>query len=262
MTPDEAMQKLKSVTARHGDLAVAVSGGVDSLTLAAALGRLRPGLDVVHSASPAVPGHATARVKEIAAAEGWRLQVLDTGEFSDPDYLRNPVNRCYFCKSNLYNRMRQATDATLASGTNTDDLADYRPGLTAAAEQGVVHPFVEAGISKVDLRALARWLGMGDVAELPAQPCLSSRIETGLPILADDLAFVAHVENWLRATMPQATNLRCRITRQGARIECDVPVDPALRAFVEDLCATQGRVLAGIVPYRRGSAFLQSHGAA
>jgi len=114
-------------------LAVAVSGGVDSLTLMALAARVRPGRCVaVHARSPAVPEEATARVKALAAERAWRLRIIRAGEFSDPDYLSNPLDRCYYCKTNLFQAMASANPgALLATGTNTDDLGDFRPGLRA-----------------------------------------------------------------------------------------------------------------------------------
>ena len=103
---------------------------------------------MVHALSPAVPVAATARVREMSEREGWDLREMGAGEFADPDYRANPYNRCYFCKSNLYRSIRTITDRRIASGANLDDLSDYRPGLQAAAERGVVHPFVEAAIDK------------------------------------------------------------------------------------------------------------------
>ena len=128
---------------------VAVSGGVDSMTLAVVT-HLAHGsrTRILHAVSPAVPPDATARVHAYAAREGWRLEVLDAGEMGDARYLANPVNRCYFCKTNLYEAMGRRTSGTLLSGTNLDDLGDYRPGLIAAKEHHVRHPYVEASIDK------------------------------------------------------------------------------------------------------------------
>ncbi len=108
--------------------AIALSGGVDSMTLAFIAHR-RVGADVAmfHAVSPAVPSSATARVKAYAAAEGWALTVLDAGEFADERYMANPSNRCFFCKSNLYGTLASATDRQLLSGTNLNDLGDWRP---------------------------------------------------------------------------------------------------------------------------------------
>ena len=146
----DALDCLVSVLDGIGDVAIAVSGGVDSITLAhVAHARSVARAEMFHAVSPAVPDHATDRVREHAAAHGWSLHVVGAGEFEDPDYLKNPVNRCYFCKSNLYARLRASTDATLCSGTNTDDLGDFRPGLRAADEKTVRHPFVEAGLTRL-----------------------------------------------------------------------------------------------------------------
>jgi uncharacterized protein len=246
-------------------LAIAVSGGVDSLTLAYAahLVRRQPTY-VCHAQSPAVPVEATARVRRHAKGTGWQLIVLDAGEFADPDYLRNPVNRCYFCKSNLYDRIAAEVDGTIASGANLDDLGDYRPGLKAAAERRVIHPLVEAGMDKQATRALARALGVDDVAELPAQPCLASRLETGLRVTPERLAFVAEVERRLGSIIGPGV-LRCRLTAAGVRIELDLErvrregTEPAILAAAAALCAEAGETLLPLAPYRRGSAFLH-HG--
>ena len=128
------MTKLEAVLANLPNLAIAVSGGVDSMTLAHAAHRAGlPGLLVVHALSPAVPMEATDRVRDHASRFGWRLTEVDAGEFADPAYRANPVNRCYFCKTNLYDRIAHVTEGPIASGANLDDLGDYRPGLIAAA---------------------------------------------------------------------------------------------------------------------------------
>ncbi len=181
-----------------------------------------------------------------------------SGEFEDGRYRANPVDRCYFCKTNLYDRIRALTDGIIASGANTDDLGDYRPGLKAAAERGIVHPFVEAAISKAEVRALARHHGLDDLAELPAQPCLASRIETGIAISADDLAFVNEVETALAPLLPRQAALRCRVTREGIVIEADADhaATPMLKMQAMVLCAEAGRLFAGVRAYERGSAFI------
>ena len=147
--------------APHATLAIAVSGGVDSMTLAAFAHRLHQSggmgpVEMIHAVSPAVPPAATERVRARASREGWRLTVTGAGEFDDSRYRDNPVNRCYFCKTNLYDRIRALTGGAIASGANLDDLGDYRPGLLAAAERAVVHPYIEAGMDKAAVRALAR----------------------------------------------------------------------------------------------------------
>jgi pyridinium-3,5-biscarboxylic acid mononucleotide sulfurtransferase len=250
---------------RHAALAIAVSGGVDSMTLAYVAHRFsRTAVTPVHAVSPAVPASATERVRRHAQRQGWRLLCLDAGEFADPAYLANPVNRCYFCKTNLYSRIAEATALPIASGTNVDDLDDFRPGLQAAERHGVVHPFVEAGLRKADIYALAAELGLDDLAALPAQPCLSSRVETHIPIAATDLRFIETVEAELGVGRPERSALRCRITHAGVHVECQPMPEGGeladLSERAERLCRDEGRIFAGLRPYRRGSAFLRTPG--
>ena len=202
--------------------AVAVSGGVDSMTLAVVAHRAlgRELVHMYHAVSAAVPPEASERVKTYARTEGWQLVVIDAGEIADPRYVANPANRCYFCKTNLYGTMAERTERQLLSGTNTDDLGDYRPGLGAAEEHGVRHPYVETGIDKASVRAIARTLGLFDVAELPAAPCLSSRVETGIPIDPSSLGAIHATEKLLTAALSPDT-VRCRVRRDGVVVELD-----------------------------------------
>ncbi len=249
--------------------AVALSGGVDSMTLAVIAGR-RLGSDVAmyHAVSAAVPPAATARVRAYAERCGWQLILLDAGEFSDPNYLANPANRCFFCKANLYGTLAAQSDAQLLSGTNLDDLGDWRPGLEAAKRHAVRHPFVEAGIAKATVRALAASLGLHDLAELPAAPCLSSRVETGLAIQPGQLRLIDQAEQLVRASLKPET-VRCRIRADGVVIELDdsalarlSDADDQLTAQLAALFAHEAGGPPRFGPYRRGSAFLrdQPHG--
>ncbi len=257
---------LRALLSGMGPVAVAVSGGVDSLTLSTiAHATLGPAAGMFHATSPAVPGDATARVRRIAAERGWTLEVIDAGEFVDPNYRANPVNRCFFCKMNLYGAIRSRTDRLIVSGTNLDDLGEYRPGLEAARGEGVRHPFVEAGIDKNGVRTLARELGLGEIAELPASPCLSSRVETGIAIEPATLAMIDRTERLLRRALSPRT-IRCRVRRSGIVIELDhdtlARIDPAteddLLALVQDAAQATGKTYAvSFAPYRNGSAFLR-----
>jgi uncharacterized protein len=213
-----------------------------------------------HATGPAVPAAARRRVEAHAGRHGWPLVVIDAGEQDDARYRANPVDRCYYCKSNLYTRIRGLTADAIASGTNRDDLSDFRPGLRAAAEQQVVHPYVEAAIAKADVYALARRLGLDDLERLPAQPCLASRVETGIAIDAADLAFIDRVETELSARLGPAAVVRCRVTHAGVAIELADLRDETSAGIARDIgeraCRADSRVFSGVRPYARGAAFL------
>ncbi|MFQ5972761.1 MAG: adenine nucleotide alpha hydrolase [Alphaproteobacteria bacterium] len=264
---DERVAPVLAVLDGIGEIAIAVSGGVDSMTLAFLAHRRLPGkATMFHATSPAVPREAGARVRRYADRHGWDLHVISAGEFDDPEYRRNPVNRCYFCKTNLYRAIVFHTHATISSGTNLDDLGDFRPGLRAAAEYGVRHPWVEAGIDKRGVRAIARSFRLDDLAELPAAPCLSSRLETGIAVSAPALDFVYRVERLICEEINPKT-VRCRLRHEGTAVELDPgsltqllsEEGAALRAAVTRLSERHG--YGGEVrfePYRMGSAFRRS----
>ena len=256
-------EALENVLHGFDSVAVAVSGGVDSMTLAWFAHHHAPQrVAVFHAQSPAVPAAATARVRDYAEREGWRLEVIDAGEFSDPEYRANPVDRCFHCKSHLYGSIATHTLARVVSGTNLDDLNDYRPGLIAAREHGVRHPYVEAGIDKAGVRALAHHFNLRELAELPASPCLSSRVETGIRIEASQLVFIDRIETLLRTEFG-ASIARCRLRRDGPVIELDDAAlariasadGETLRVRLEALC--HGRGTLQYESYRRGSAFVR-----
>lgn len=256
-------QQLTAAIASMDRIAVAISGGVDSVTLATFAHRRHGHVQMVHAVSPAVPPEATGRVQALARQEGWRLTVLDAGEFADERYRANPIDRCFYCKTSLYAAIGAAVQGlTIVSGTNLDDLGEFRPGLIAARDHGVRHPFVEAGLDKKAVRALARELGLGEVAELPAAPCLSSRVETGIAIEPDQLAMVHAVERFV-ARQLQPRTVRCRVRRAGIVVELDeaslaglsVEAHAALRDGVRSITGPASEV--ALAPYRNGSAFVR-----
>ncbi len=244
----------------YGRVAVAVSGGIDSLTLATlAARRLGERAEMFHSLTASVPSEATARTRELATRFGWRLTVIDAQEFAREEYLSNPVNRCFYCKQSLYVEIARHTSAQVLSGANADDLGEYRPGLDAAREAGARHPFVEVGVDKRTIRAIARELGLGDMSEIPASPCLSSRVETGIRIDAAMLDRIHSAENAVR-TIIAAAAVRCRVRASGVVVEIDAPALAATDAPTRDAAADAVAAIFGsrpaFAPYRNGSAFL------
>ena len=261
------LKRLQNVLSEIGLLVVAVSGGIDS-TLLAILSARQSDVDVqmVHAISPAVPELATQRVQRYARTENWRLRISDAGEFRDSRYLNNPVDRCFYCKSNLYRYITEKfKDIQVVSGANCSDLTDYRPGLKAATEYGVRHPYVEAGISKSGIREIARFLNLDDLSELPASPCLSSRVETGIRIESTSLNAIDRVETEIR-TMLQTKAVRCRIRREGIVVELDNDAlskigkedRQAVRAVVQSSFSDRkAQVTVEFEEYRMGSAFIR-----
>lgn len=254
---------------------VACSGGVDSLLLADLAHSLAPETTIVaHSVTPAVPEAATERVRRVAGDLGWNLEVITSPEFDDERYLTNPVNRCYFCKTNLYDEIERISQAltvprgthhrwTVLSGANVDDLGEYRPGLTAAGEHGVRHPYVEAGFDKPAIRALARVRSRA-WHDLAAAPCLASRLYTGTRVTPSLVRAVDRGESLLRERLGLEV-VRCRIDITEVRIEVGAPTSSGLNpSLLEETLTTMRDVapeLTGIVvdpePYAPGRSFVQ-----
>lgn len=218
-----------------GPVVIAVSGGLDSLTLAVAASRvLGPAVLAVHALGPAVPAADSRRVKEMAKYHGLALETVTPGEMDDPAYRANPVDRCFHCKTRLFTSLaalaktRPAPASALASGANVSDLGEYRPGLEAAKNFGVRHPLIEAGLTKPDVRALARAMDL-PFAELPASPCLASRLYTGTPVTIERLAAIAFAEGLFKL-LTRHEVVRCRLKGQTMLVE----LDPGVMATAAD----------------------------
>jgi pyridinium-3,5-biscarboxylic acid mononucleotide sulfurtransferase len=186
----------------YGRVAVAFSGGVDSAVVAkAAFEACGAKAVAVTAVSPSLASDELEQAREVAALIGIRHFELTTQEFTNDDYLKNPTNRCYFCKTELYSRLESQLselDAdVICNGANLDDQGDYRPGMTAAREHSVRSPLIEAGFTKADVRALAKHWAL-PCWDKPAMPCLSSRIAYGIAVTPERVARIDAAEHFLK----------------------------------------------------------------
>jgi uncharacterized protein len=229
------LARLEALLGDLGNVVVAYSGGVDSsLLLKVATGVLGEKCLGVIGRSDSYSEDELRMALAQAAEFGTRVEVVSTGELADPNFRSNPVNRCYFCKTELYRELAvvaSARGAVILDGTIADDVADWRPGRTAAAEAGVRSPLVECGFTKADVRAAAAHLGVRSAAK-PASPCLASRIPYGMEITREALRQVELGERFLRSL--GLSDVRLRHHGDVARIEAPISeatilLDPAVR---------------------------------
>ena len=217
-----------------GRIVLGYSGGVDSALLAVAATRALPagGFLAIIGRSASYPEVHYLAALELAERFGIPVREMDTRELEDPRYLENPVNRCYYCKTELWTRVTELARAqgfdTVIDGTHADDLTGHRPGRAAAIELGVRSPLAELGMTKATIREAARRLGI-PIWDAPASPCLSSRVQYGLAITPERLQQVEAAEAYLRA-LGVTGDLRVRHLGHRARIE----VGPAEFRLVDE----------------------------
>jgi pyridinium-3,5-biscarboxylic acid mononucleotide sulfurtransferase len=217
-----AVAALRDRVRAERKLLVAFSGGADSaLLVAVAAAELGDAALAVTAVSPSLAAAERAAARGFARRHGARHVEVCTDELDRPEYVRNDGNRCYHCKSALFDALAPVAalaGARIALGTNTDDLGDHRPGLRAAAARGAIAPLVDAGLSKADVRAASAALGLS-TADKPAAACLSSRVAYGEPVTVEVLACIEAAEEVLRAH--GFTGFRVRSHGDGtvARIE-------------------------------------------
>jgi pyridinium-3,5-biscarboxylic acid mononucleotide sulfurtransferase len=199
-SPEDDLATLEALLSGLDGAVVAFSGGVDSSVVAAVAGRvLGDAALAVTAVSPALASGEIEAAAAVAAAIPVGHRVVTSTELDREGYRRNDRDRCYHCKTDLYDRLTTiAGGRVVLSGANADDLGDWRPGLIAAAEHGVRHPLVEAGMGKARIRALAALLDLPSAAK-PASPCLASRIPYGTPVSEPVLAQIDRAEAALHA---------------------------------------------------------------
>jgi uncharacterized protein len=215
------LAELESLIAPLQSAVVAFSGGVDSSLVAAVAARaLGERSLAITAVSPALATGELTGACRVAEAVGIAHETITTDELAREGYRRNGTDRCYHCKSELYDNLAALAVsrgyAAVLSGANADDLGDWRPGLRAAAEHGVRHPLLEAGLGKEAVRALARELGVPS-AEKPASPCLASRLPYGTPVDPEALARIDRAELALKRLGYRV--LRVRHLGETGRVE-------------------------------------------
>jgi uncharacterized protein len=222
------LERLHRVLASTGGAVVAFSGGTDSALVAAVAARaLGDRALAVTAVSPSLPPGELREARQVAAVVGIRHRAVRTNEVRREAYLANGADRCYHCKTELYDVLglvaAEESLPVVVSGANVDDLGDWRPGLRAAQEHAVRHPLVEVGFTKAEVREAARELGL-PTWDKPASACLSSRIEHGVRITVEELSRVGRAERALKDL--GFRQVRVRVHGDVARVEVE-PADLA-----------------------------------
>lgn len=257
------LDALKSELRAMGRVVVAYSGGVDSaFLLRVARDELGDACTAMIGVSPSLLPEELDEARSLARRIGAFMREIETSELDDPDYAANPNNRCYFCKSTLWQTLLPLVESenlgVLCDGTNTDDAREWRPGAQAGSENAIRSPLREAGLSKAEIRELSRELGL-PTWDKPAMPCLSSRIPYGQRVTAEALHRIGRAEVYLRAKGLREVRVRHFLENDTpqARLEIAPAELPLIFSFYEEAAATLRElgftsVLLDLEGYRRG----------
>jgi uncharacterized protein len=221
LTAREKERNLRRLMREMQAVLVAYSGGVDSSYLALiAAQELGAKAVCVLGLSPSVSQKQREEARKIAEEFKFNFQTVETDELENPLYQANPTNRCYHCKTELYGKLSSIAEANeiefVLDGANTDDLGDYRPGRSAAAEQSVRSPLIEVGLSKSEIRELSKNQKLPTWSQ-PSSPCLSSRIAYGVPVTIERLSKIERGEEFVRRL--GFREFRVRVHDELARLE-------------------------------------------
>ena len=251
--------ELDRLLAGLGRLVIGYSGGVDSAYLAArAHAVLGADALAVTAVSPSLARRERAGAAALARAQGWNHLEISTDELAREEYVRNAPDRCFWCKTELFEVIEpiaRTRQASIAVGTNLDDLSDHRPGIAAARERGVLAPLAEVGLDKAMVRELSRRAGL-PTAEKPASPCLASRLAYGVEVTEERLSRVDAAEEYIRGLGFQV--LRVRDHGELARIEVPAEEIDSLMGRREEIAVELRRlgfsfVTVDLTGFRSGS---------
>ncbi|HUF04165.1 MAG TPA: ATP-dependent sacrificial sulfur transferase LarE [Aridibacter sp.] len=249
MNTDSAAEKeleLRRSLARFRSVLIAFSGGVDSSYLAfVATDVLGSGALCITGLSPTVAGEHRGRALKVAGNHGFNHRLIVTYELEDPDYVKNDTRRCFYCKNELYGRLRSIAEtegiAAVLDGTNADDLSDHRPGRDAAEKFRVRSPLAEIGFTKAEIREMSRRHKL-ETWDIPASPCLASRIRYGEPVTIERLGRVERSEAFVRSLGFR----EFRVRSHGSLARLEFSAEEIAIAFVEE---TSSAIRARLMEY-------------
>ncbi|HKP86548.1 MAG TPA: ATP-dependent sacrificial sulfur transferase LarE [Blastocatellia bacterium] len=240
---EEKERRLRALLSSYGSAVIAFSGGVDSAYLAyVAHSEMGDRALAVTGDSASYPTFQRELADRLTTEFGIRHEMLPTEEFEDPNYVNNPPNRCYYCKTELYAKLSELARGrgfeVICDGTNADDSRDYRPGRQAAREKGVRSPLLECGLTKADIRELSRRAGLPTWNE-PASACLSSRVPYGQVVTIEKLSMVDRAEIALK----QLGFIQVRVRHHGDVARIEVAEEEMPRALDQQMAARMAGAL-------------------